>query len=188
MSNAYFKTPAPINEVIRSYAPGSPEKTSLKTRIIEMKSQQIDVPLIIGGEEIRTGDSAEMRIPHDHAHVLGVYHRASEKEVNMAVDAAMQAQTAWAAMPWEQRVAIFLKAAELLAGPWRDTINAATMLGQSKTVFQAEIDSACELIDFWRFNVYYMTQLMHDQPFSSPGTWNRVEYRPLEGFVFAVTP
>jgi 1-pyrroline-5-carboxylate dehydrogenase len=188
MSNAYFKVPAPINEPIKSYAPGSPEKAALKARMAELKAQVIDVPLIIGGEEIRTGDTAEMRIPHDHAHVLGVYHRASEKEVNLAVDAAMAAQTAWAAMPWEQRAAIFLKAADLLAGPWRDTINAATMLGQSKTAFQAEIDSACELIDFWRFNVYYMTQLMQDQPYSPAGTWNRVEYRPLEGFVFAVTP
>jgi 1-pyrroline-5-carboxylate dehydrogenase len=188
MSNAYFKVPAPINEPIKSYAPGSPEKAALKARMAELKAQTIDIPLIIGGEEIRTGDTAEMRIPHDHAHVLGTYHRASEKEVNMAVEAAMAAQTAWAAMPWEQRAAIFLKAADLLAGPWRDTINAATMLGQSKTAFQAEIDSACELIDFWRFNVYYMTQLMQDQPFSPAGTWNRVEYRPLEGFVFAVTP
>ncbi len=188
MSNAYFKVPAPINEPIKSYAPGSPEKAALKARIAELKAMTIDVPLIIGGEEIRTGDTAEMRIPHDHAHVLGTYHRASEKEVNMAVEAAIAAQTAWAAMPWEQRAAIFLKAADLLAGPWRNTINAATMLGQSKTAFQAEIDSACELIDFWRFNVYYMTQLMQDQPFSPAGTWNRVEYRPLEGFVFAVTP
>lgn len=188
MSNAYFKVPAPINEPIKSYAPGSPEKAALKARMAEMKAMTIDVPLIIGGEEIRTGDTAEMRIPHDHAHVLGVYHRASEKEVHMAVEAAMDAQRLWAAMPWEQRAAIFLKAADLLAGPWRNTINAATMLGQSKTAFQAEIDSACELIDFWRFNVYYMTQLMLDQPYSPAGTWNRVEYRPLEGFVFAVTP
>ncbi|MCZ7557373.1 MAG: L-glutamate gamma-semialdehyde dehydrogenase [Bacteroidia bacterium] len=188
MSNAYFKVPAPINEPIKSYAPGSPEKAALKARMAEMKAMTIDVPLIIGGEEIRTGDTAEMRIPHDHAHVLGVYHRASEKEVNMAVEAAIDAQRMWAAMPWEQRAAIFLKAADLLAGPWRNTINAATMLGQSKTAFQAEIDSACELIDFWRFNVYYMTQLMLDQPYSPAGTWNRVEYRPLEGFVFAVTP
>ncbi len=188
MSNAYFKTPAPINEPIKPYAPGSPEKASLKAKIAELKAQQIEVPLIIGGVEIRTGDTAEMRIPHEHAHVLGIYHRASEKEVNMAVNAAREAQTAWTAMPWEQRTAIFLKAADLLAGPWRDTINAATMLGQSKTAFQAEIDSACELIDFWRFNVHYMTEIMQDQPYSSAGTWNRVEYRPLEGFVFAVTP
>jgi 1-pyrroline-5-carboxylate dehydrogenase len=188
MSNAYFKVPAPINEPIKAYAPGSPEKAELKAKIAELKAQTIEVPLIIGGEEIRTGDTAEMRIPHDHGHLLGVYHRASETEVNMAIEAALEAQKAWAVMPWEQRAAIFLKAADLLAGPWRATINAATMLGQSKTAFQAEIDSACELIDFWRFNAFYMTELMKDQPFSPAGQWNRVEYRPLEGFVFAVTP
>ena len=188
MSNAYFKVPAPVNEPIKAYAPGSPEKAELKAKIAELKAQTIDVPLIIGGEEIRTGDTAEMRIPHDHGHLLGVYHRASEKEVHMAIEAALEAQKAWSVMPWEQRAAIFLKAADLLAGPWRATINAATMLGQSKTAFQAEIDSACELIDFWRFNAFYMTELMKDQPFSPAGQWNRVEYRPLEGFVFAVTP
>ncbi|MBE0645819.1 MAG: L-glutamate gamma-semialdehyde dehydrogenase [Bacteroidetes bacterium] len=188
MSNAYFKVPAPINEPIKAYAPGSPEKAELKAKIAELKAMEIEVPLIIGGEEIRTGDTAEMRIPHDHGHKLGVYHRASEKEVNMAIAASLEAQKEWAVMPWEQRAAIFLKAADLLAGPWRATINAATMLGQSKTAFQAEIDSACELIDFWRFNVHYMTELMKDQPYSPAGMWNRVEYRPLEGFVFAVTP
>lgn len=188
MSNAYFKVPAPINEPIKAYAPGSPEKSELKAKIAELKAKEIDIPLIIGGEEIRTGDIVEMRIPHDHAHKLGVYHRASEKEVNMAVAAALEAQKAWAVMPWEQRAAIFLKAADLLAGPWRATINAATMLGQSKTAYQAEIDSACELTDFWRFNTHYMTELMNDQPYSPAGMWNRVEYRPLEGFVFAVTP
>jgi 1-pyrroline-5-carboxylate dehydrogenase len=188
MSNAYFKVPEPINEPIKAYAPGSPEKAELKAKIAELKAQQIDVPIIIGGEEIRTGDTAEMRIPHDHGHVLGVYHKAGEKEVAMAVDAALEAQKQWSVMPWEQRVAIFLKAADLLAGPWRATINAATMLGQSKTAFQSEIDAACELIDFWRFNAYYMAELMKDQPYSPAGMWNRVEYRPLEGFVFAVTP
>jgi 1-pyrroline-5-carboxylate dehydrogenase len=188
MSNAYFKVPAPINEPIKAYAPGSPEKTELKAKIAELKAKEIDIPLIIGGEEIRNGDTAEIRIPHDHAHRLGVYHRASGKEVNMAIAAALEAQKAWAVMPWEQRAAIFLKAADLLAGPWRATINAATMLGQSKTVYQAEIDSACELTDFWRFNTHYMTELMNDQPYSPAGMWNRVEYRPLEGFVFAVTP
>ncbi len=188
MSNAYFKVPEPINEPIKAYAPGSPEKAELKAKIAELKAQQIEVPIIIGGEEIRTGDTAEMRIPHDHGHLLGVYHRAGEKEVAMAVDAALEAQKQWSVMPWEQRVAIFLKAADLLAGPWRATINAATMLGQSKTAFQSEIDAACELIDFWRFNAYYMAELMKDQPYSPAGMWNRVEYRPLEGFVFAVTP
>ncbi|MDX9757786.1 MAG: L-glutamate gamma-semialdehyde dehydrogenase [Bacteroidota bacterium] len=188
MSNAYFKVPTPVNEPIKAYAPGSPEKTALKAKIAELKAQVLDIPLIIGGEEIRTGDTAEMRIPHDHGHILGVYHRASAKEVNMAIEAALEAQKTWSVMPWEQRAAVFLKAADLLAGPWRMTINAATMLGQSKTAFQAEIDSACELIDFWRFNAFYMTELMKDQPISPAGQWNRTEYRPLEGFVFAVTP
>ncbi len=188
MSNAYFKVPAPINEPIKSYAPGSPEKSELKAKLAELMAKEIDIPLIIGGKEIRTGDTAEMRIPHDHAHRLGVYHRASGKEVKMAIAAALEAQKSWSVMPWEQRAAIFLKAADLLAGPWRATINAATMLGQSKTAYQAEIDSACELIDFWRFNAHYMTELMKDQPYSPAGMWNRVEYRPLEGFIFAVTP
>ena len=188
MSNAYFKVPEPVNEPIKAYAPGSPEKAELKAKIAELKAQEIDVPIIIGGKEIRTGDTAEMRIPHEHGHKLGVYHKAGEKEVAMAVEAALEAQKAWAVMPWEQRVAIFLKAADLLAGPWRATINAATMLGQSKTAYQAEIDAACELIDFWRFNAHYMAELMKDQPYSPAGMWNRVEYRTLEGFVFAVTP
>ncbi|RMF59764.1 MAG: L-glutamate gamma-semialdehyde dehydrogenase [Calditrichaeota bacterium] len=188
MSNAYFKVPQPQNEPILSYAPGTPERAELKAKLQEMKSQQIEIPLIIGGEEIKTGNTGELKVPHDHSVSLGVYHKAGEKEVNMAIEAALEAQKIWATMPWEHRVSIFLKAADLLAGPWRSTLNAATMLGQSKTVFQAEIDSACELIDFWRFNSYYMTQLMADQPYSPRGMWNRMEYRPLEGFVFAVTP
>ncbi len=188
MSNAYFKVPQPYNEPIKSYAPGTPERKLVKEKYQELKSQQIEVPLIIGGEEIRTGKTAELKVPHDHSLTLGVYHKAGEKEVQMAIDAALEAQKTWATMPWEHRVAIFLKAADLLAGPWRATLNAATMLGQSKTIFQAEIDSACELIDFWRFNTYYMTQLMSEQPYSPHGMWNRLEYRPLEGFVFAVTP
>ncbi len=188
MSNAYFKVPLPYNEPIKPYAPGSPERNELKTKLAELKGQQLDIPLIIGGKEIRTGNTEDLRVPHDHSIKLGVYHKAGEKEVKMAVDAALKAQKEWAAMPWEHRAAIFLKAADLLAGPWRATLNAATMLGQSKTAFQAEIDAACELIDFWRFNTYYMTQLMTDQPYSPAGTWNRVEYRALEGFVFSVTP
>ena len=188
MSNAYFRVPEPINEPIKSYAPGSPERAELSAKITELKSQQIEVPLIIGGEEIKTGDTAEMVIPHDRSHILGTYHKAGAEHVEMAVEAALNAQKEWALMPWEHRVSVFLKMAELLAGPWRATINAATMLGQSKTAFQAEIDSACELIDFWRFNAFYMAQLMADQPISSPGIWNRLEYRPLEGFVFAVSP
>ncbi|MBU2506758.1 MAG: L-glutamate gamma-semialdehyde dehydrogenase [Bacteroidetes bacterium] len=188
MSNAFFKVPIPVNEPIKSYAPGSPEKSELKSKIVELKSKHIEIPLIISGKEVKTGKTEQMVIPHDKNHVLGIYHKAGKEEVEMAIEAALAAREEWAAMPWEHRVAIFLKMAELLAGPWRSTLNAATMLGQSKTSFQAEIDSACELIDFWRFNSYYMAQLMADQPLSSPGVWNRVEYRPLEGFVFAVTP
>lgn len=188
MSNAIFKVPLPINEPILNYAPGSSEKDELRKKLAEMRGRQVDIPLLIGGEEIRTGNTAEIRAPHDHSILLGTYHKAGVKEVNMAIDAALEARKNWAKMPWEQRAAIFLKAADLLAGPWRATLNAATMLGQSKTAYQAEIDAACELIDFWRFNCYYMTQLMSDQPFSPKGMWNRLEYRPLEGFVFAVTP
>jgi len=188
MSNAYFKVPLPVNEPIKSYKPGSPEREELIKKIAELKSKQIEIPLIIGGEEIRTGNTEEIRIPHNHSHILGVYHKASKKEVEMAVEAALEARKEWAEMPWEHRVAVFLKMADLLAGPWRATLNAATMLGQSKTVHQAEIDSAAELVDFYRFNSYYFTKLMEDQPISSAGTWNRVEYRPLEGFIFAITP
>ncbi len=188
MSNAYFKVPFPVNEPVKTYLPGSKEREELKKTINELKSNQIEVPLIIGGEEIKTGSTEEMRIPHDHKHLLGIYHKAGKKEVEMAIEAALEARKEWADMPWEQRVSIFLKMADLLAGPWRAVINAATMLGQSKVVHQAEIDSACELIDFWRFNSFYFTQLMQDQPYSPAGMWNRVEYRPLEGFIFAVTP
>ncbi len=188
MSNAYFKVPQPINEPVKSYKPGSLEREEIKKKLAELKSKQIEIPLIIGGEEIRTGNIEEIRIPHNHSHILGVYHKASKKEVEMAIEAALEARKQWAAIPWEHRVSVFLKIAELLAGPWRATLNAATMLGQSKTIHQAEIDSAAELIDFYRFNSYYMTELMKDQPFSGPGMWNRVEYRPLEGYIFAVTP
>lgn len=188
MSNAYFKVPQPINEPIKSYAPGTPERDELKKKLSSLRSQKIEVPLIIGGEEIKTGNTEEMRIPHNHSHVLGVYHKAGKKEVEMAIEAALEARKQWAELPWEQRVSVFLKMAELLSGPWRSTLNAATMLGQSKTAFQAEIDSACELIDFWNFNSYYFAQLMMDQPYSPKGIWNRLEYRPLEGFVFCVTP
>ncbi|MFW5782435.1 MAG: L-glutamate gamma-semialdehyde dehydrogenase [Candidatus Muiribacteriaceae bacterium] len=188
MSNAYFYVRKPENEPILSYAPGSPEKKELKAMLEKMKGERPEIPLIIGGEEVRTGNMAQCVIPHDHAHVLADYHQAGEKEVKMAADASMKAWKSWAEMPWYDRAAIFLKAAELLAGPWRARMNAATMLGQSKTAFQAEIDSACELIDFLRFNAYFMSQLYMDQPNSTQQSWNRVEYRPLEGFVFAVTP
>ncbi len=188
MSNAYFKVPYPVNEPVLSYAPGSPEKESLKKKLKELQSKEIEIPLIIGGKEIKTGKTVEIRTPHDHSKKLGVYHKAGAKEVEMAIKAALEARKTWAEMPWEHRASIFLKAADLLAGSWRSTLNASTMLGQSKTAYQAEIDAACELIDFWRFNVYYMTQLMSEQPYSPRGMWNREEYRPLEGFVFAVTP
>ena len=188
MSNAITQVPAPRNEPIRNYAPGSAEKAALKAKLAEMSSQVIEIPLIIGGQEVRTGNLAECVMPHNHGHVLARYHQAGPEEVRAAAAAAEAAWREWSEMPWEARAAIFLKAADLLAGPWRDTLNAATMLNQSKSVFQAEIDSACELIDFWRFNPEYMRELYTDQPMSSPGCWNRVEMRPLEGFIFAVTP
>ena len=188
MSNAYFKVPEPVNEPVKTFVPGSPEREEVIAKLKEFKSRKIEVPLIIGGEEIKTGSTEEMIIPHDKNHVLGVYHKAGKKEVEMAIEAALEARKAWSAMPWEHRIAVFLKMADLLAGPWRSTLIAATMLGQSKVVHQAEIDATCELIDFWRFNSYYMTQLMADQPYSPAGMWNRLEYRALEGFVFAVSP
>lgn len=188
MSNAIFKVPEPINEPILSYKLGSKERKELKAELKRLQEREIEVPLIIGGKEVKTGNMGEMRVPHNHQKLLGKFHKAGKEEVKMAVEASQEAWKSWSVMPWEQRVSIFLKAAELLAGPWRARINAATMLGQSKVSFQAEIDSACELIDFWRFNAYYMAQLMSEQPYSLKGMWNRVEYRPLEGFVFAVTP
>ncbi|MEM8929979.1 MAG: L-glutamate gamma-semialdehyde dehydrogenase [Acidobacteriota bacterium] len=188
MSNGIIEVPRPVNEPVRQYAPGSLERTALKKRLDQMLSEQTDVPLIIGGERVETGNTAEMVCPHDHGHVLGVFHQAGEAEVRRAIEASQDAWQTWSEMAWEDRAGIFLKAADLLAGPWRDTLNAATMLNQSKTAIQAEIDSACELIDFLRFNVAFMRQLYTEQPISSPGMWNRVEYRALEGYVFAVTP
>ena len=188
MSNAIVNVPPPRNELVREYRPGSPEKGSLKRRLDEMLGGRVDIPLIIGGERVRTGATFEAVCPHDHGHVLADVHQAGPAEVERAIAAAAAAWRGWSAMDWEQRAAVFLKAAELLAGPWRDTVNAATMLNQSKTVFQAEIDSACELIDFWRFNPAFMRRIYTDQPESAPGVWNRVEHRALEGFVFAVTP
>ncbi|AZR72474.1 1-pyrroline-5-carboxylate dehydrogenase [Anoxybacter fermentans] len=188
MSNAIYKIEKPANEPVLSYRPGSPEREELKAKLKELKSREIEIPLIIGGKEVKTGDFGECRMPHDHQHRLAVYHKAGPKEIEMAIEAAREAKKEWARMAWEDRIAIFRKAAELLAGPYRSLLNAATMLGQSKNVFQAEIDSACELIDFFRFNTYYATQIYKDQPYSPVGFWNRMEYRPLEGFVFAVTP
>ena len=188
MSNAYFKVPTPVNEPVLSYAPGSKEKEELKKKISELKSKEIEVPLIIGGKEIKTGNTGDMRVPHNHSKKLGVYHKAGKKEVEMAIEAALSSREKWENMPWEHRAAIFQKAAELLAGSWRSTVNAATILAQSKTAYQSEIDAACELIDFWRFNTHFMTQLMAEQPMSTKGMWNRSEYRALEGFIFAVNP
>ncbi len=188
MPNGIVSIPAPVNEPIKSFAPGSPEKASLKAKVREMLAEEIEIPLIIGGKEVRTGNTAKAVCPHDHHHVLGTYHKAGEKEVQMAIDASQTAWGEWSEMPWEHRSAVMLRAAELLAGPWRDTMNAACMLNQSKTVFQAEIDAACELIDFFRFNPHYMRFLFEQQPSSGEGHWNYVEYRALEGFVFAVTP
>ena len=186
--NGTFRVPTPVNEPVRQYTPGSAEKRSLKAKLAELKNSEIEIPLIIGGEEVRTGKLGTCIVPHNHGHVLARYHKAGKAEVQRAVDAARQAHRTWSRTPWYDRAAILLKAADLLAGPWRDTLNAATMLGQSKTVFQAEIDSACEVIDFWRFNPHFTQEIYSNQPISSPGTWNRAEYRALEGFVFAVTP
>jgi 1-pyrroline-5-carboxylate dehydrogenase len=186
--NGTRQVPPPVNEPVKVYAPGSPEKAALKARLDSMAGERIEVPLIIGGKEVTTGDRATAVMPHDHGHVMADWHRASGEHVRMAIDAAAKARREWARWPWEDRVAVFLKAAELLATTWRDTLNAATMLGQSKTVFQAEIDAACELIDFWRFNPHYAQELYAEQPLSSSTMWNQVDYRPLEGFVFALTP
>lgn len=189
MNNAAINVPVPQNEPVLNYAPGSPERQKLAATLDELKSKQIEVPLIIGGKEIRTGRLAKIACPHDHSAELGQYHKAGPKEVQMAIDAAMAAKPVWEALRWEERAAIFLKAADLLADPYRFLINAATMLNISKNPFQAEIDSACELIDFLRFNVYFAQEIYKEQPmYSSAPTWNYVQHRPLEGFVFAVAP
>ena len=181
--------PKPINEPILSYEPGSPEKASLKKRIQELKSNKIEVPLIIGGQEIKSENLSEMYVPHDHQHILGSYHKAGSKEVTMAIESALSAWKTWSKTSMDERAKVFLKAADLLAGPWRDTINAATMLNMSKNAYQAEIDAACELIDFFRFNAWYAQELAEHQPMYSPdGMKNSLELRPLEGFVFAVSP
>ncbi|MGB2715927.1 MAG: L-glutamate gamma-semialdehyde dehydrogenase [Vicinamibacterales bacterium] len=182
------RVPEPINDANRSYAPGTPERAELKARLKGMAAEKIDIPLVIGGREVRTGRTEKSVMPHDHRHVLAEYHMAGPEQVQQAIAAAAEARREWGAWPWEERAAVLLRAAELLATSWRPTINAATMLGQSKTVFQAEIDSASEMIDFWRFNAYFAQELYHEQPKSSPGVWNQMEDRPLEGFIYAVTP
>ncbi len=189
MPNAIYKVPVPSNEPVKGYAPNSPEKSSLLAKYKEMYNQEpIDVPMYIGGKEVRTNDKRKMAPPHDHKKVLGFYNHGEAKHVTEAINAALAARQKWADLPWEHRAAVFLKAADLLAGPYRDKMNAATMLCQSKNSMQAEIDAACELIDFFKFNVAYAQQIYHDQPGSNAGMWNRLEYRPLEGFVFALTP
>jgi 1-pyrroline-5-carboxylate dehydrogenase len=187
-SHGIFRVPKPYNEPVLGYEPGSPEREALRRRLDELSGQRLEIPLVIGGEDVQTGDTFEAVMPHKRSHVLADVHKGGAAEVDRAIAAAANAWEDWSRTPWEERAAVLLRAAELLAGPWRQTLNAATMLGQSKTAHQAEIDSACELIDFWRFNVQYMTRIYEDQPISSPGVWNRLEYRPLEGFVFAVTP
>ena len=188
MADGIFSLERPVNEPILSYAPGTWEREGLKAAAAAMRTWEMDVPCIIGGKEVRTGNLGRMTPPHDHRHLLGTYHKAGPKEVEMAVTAAAAAAREWAALAWEERASIFLRAAELLSGPFRMTLNAATLLGQGKNAFQAEIDSACELIDFFRFNSFYARRIYEDQPLSSKGVWNRLEYRPLEGFIFAATP
>jgi len=183
-----FRPPPARNEPVREYASGSPERASLQLRLEQLRGERIEIPAVIGGKDVKTSETKPAVMPHDKEHVLADVHQAGAEQVQQAVDAAAAAWEDWSRWPWEDRAAVFLRAAELLSGPWRDTMNAATMLGQSKTAHQAEIDAACELTDFLRFNVEYMTRIYSEQPLSSPGVWNRMEYRPLEGFVFAVSP
>jgi 1-pyrroline-5-carboxylate dehydrogenase len=186
--NGTRRVPPPVNEPVKAYAPGSPERAELKARLKAMASERVEIPLVIGGKEVRGAETATAVMPHDHGHVLADWHRASKEQVGQAIEAAAAARHEWARWPWEDRAAVFLRAAELLATTWRATLNAATMLGQSKTAFQAEIDAAAELIDFWRFNPHYAQELYAEQPLSTAAMWNQLDYRPLEGFVYAVTP
>lgn len=188
MGKGFFEVPIAVNEPIKSYAPGTPERDEVLAAYKELWNNPTEVPLYINGKEVRTGNTSDIRPPHDHQKVVGTYHRAGENEVKEAIATALEARKKWSQMSWEQRAGIFLKAAELVAGPYRARINAATMINQSKTIFQAEIDSACELVDFLRFNVQFMTEIYAEQPESTSGAWNRLEYRPLEGFVYCVSP
>src|SRR5256884_4703064 len=186
--NVSPKIPTPVNEAVLGYAPGSPERDELKRTLKDMSSRQLEIPLVIGGKEVRTGKTVDVVMPHCHRHVLGKVHQAGAAEVEAAIAAARAAWREWATWGLEQRAAVFLKAADLLATRYRSIVNAATMVGQSKTAHQAEIDAACELIDFWRFNPHYAERLYAEQPISAAGTWNALDYRPLEGFVYAITP
>ncbi len=188
MSKGFFNVPKATNEPVKSYAPGTPEREQVLSAYKKLWNEQVDVPLYIGSEEIKTGNTKTLSAPHDHQHIVGQYHLAEKQHVEKAIATALEARKEWSQMSWESRAAIFLKAAELIAGPYRAKINAATMIAQSKTIHQAEIDAACELIDFLRFNVEFMTQIYKEQPVSDATTWNRLEQRPLEGFVYAVTP
>ncbi len=186
--SAVRRVPAAVNEPVHAYAPGSPERAALKARLASMASERIEIPLVIGGREVRTGKTAQAVMPFKHGHVLADFHQAGPEHVQQAIEAALAARREWANWPWEDRVAVILKAAELLATTWKPTINAATMLGQAKTVYQSEIDAACELIDFWRFNAQYAQEIYSEQPLNGPGVWNQLEYRALEGFIYAVSP
>ncbi|HTB07827.1 MAG TPA: L-glutamate gamma-semialdehyde dehydrogenase [Bacteroidia bacterium] len=188
MSNAFYKVPQAKNEPVKSYVPGSPEREELKKVLRQFMSEEMDIPMHIDGKEVRTGKKVAIRPPHNHKHIVGYFHKGDSSHVKKAIEAANKAKQAWSETPWEQRAAIFLRAADLMAGPYRAAMNAATMIGQSKNVYQAEIDAVCELVDFFRYNVQFMTEIYHQQPESAPLTWNRTEHRPLEGFVFALTP
>jgi len=188
MSKGFFNVPKAVNEPVKTYAPNSPEKTAVLAAYKKMWNETIDVPMYIGNEQIKTGNTRPMTAPHDHQHIVGTYHLAEKSHIEKAIASCLEARKKWANMPWEHRAAIFLKAAELIAGPYRARINAATMIAQSKTIFQAEIDASCELIDFLRYNVEFMTQIYKEQPASNSDVWNKVEYRPLEGFIYAITP
>lgn len=188
MSKGFYNVPVPVNEPVKSYMPGSPERNTLKATLSEMRSKVVELPMIIGGKSVTSSRKMEIHPSHDLKHLLGYFYQGDESHVNQAINAALEAKSAWAELGWQHRAAIFLKAADLLAGPYRDKINAATMLGQSKNAYQAEIDAACELADFYRYGVQCMTQIYAMQPASNPGMWNYNEFRPLEGFVFALTP
>lgn len=186
--SAHFKVPVAVNETVKSYAPGSAERKELQTKLKEMRAEVRDIPMYIGSQEFRNAHKTAIHPPHDHQHVLGYYYKSTKEDIQRSISEALAAKEKWENMPWEQRMSIFLKMAELIAGPYRAELNAATMLGQSKNAYQAEIDSACEIIDFLRFNVQYLSEIYAEQPISSPGVWNRLEWRPLEGFVYALTP
>ena len=187
-TDGIFSTPKPTNEPVRSYTPDSPHTISLKKMLQKKSTEQVEVPCVIDGKRYYTGRTIPLTMPSDHKHQLGVAHLATPELVEKAIESNLRAKAKWASLPWSERASIFLRAAELLAGPWRDRLNATTMLCQAKTCYQAEIDAACELIDFWKFNVHYLEQILKDQPSSGAGVWNRLDYRPLEGFIFAITP